>query len=85
MRDPKEAGLKKNSAAVHKYLEELVKIGKIFNYALSCFYFNISRQHYVLVLYIYRFCLIYQIFAGKKLWILIMSYTILLRMYDLEF
>lgn len=28
MRDPKEAGLKKNSAAVLKYLEALVGIGK---------------------------------------------------------
>lgn len=53
VRDPKEAGLKKNSAAVVKYLEELVKIG---NYSITLCHVSIYIYIYIpttIVLYLF--------------------------------
>jgi len=65
VRDPKVAGLKKNSAAVQKYLEELVKIGKD---SITLCHVSILKypDNNICLSYIFIvFCLIYQIFAGK--------------------
>lgn len=60
MRDPKEAGLKKNSAAVQKYLDELVKIGNDsitlchvpINHKYPDNYFGLSYIYLIFVLHI---------------------------------
>ena len=77
MRDPKEAGLKKNSAAVLKYLEALVGIG---NGSITYTLYHvpiINTLTTIFVCLLFLSCLIYKIIDYNLLFLSCLIYKII--------